>query len=162
MTRGGLVRLPELADAYTIGRMWPRVDGMRAFGLGDRGAMRRRLTESALAGMKVATGDLLQPGYLDEGEAVEKVGERQVLLGEDERPAAVVEIVRVETHEFAQVPWEFADAEGEDFRSIEHWRSGHRSYYAEHGIDVGDEAPFVCVWFRVLDVLAPTPDRGPH
>lgn len=142
--------------------MWPRVDGMRAFGLGDRGAMRRRLTESALAGTKVATGDLLQPGYLDEGEAVEKVGERQVLLGEDERPAAVVEIVRVETHEFAQVPWEFADAEGEDFRSIEHWRSGHRSYYAGHGIDVSDEAPFVCVWFRVLDVLAPTPDRGPR
>ena len=34
-------------------------------------------------------------------------------------------------HRFRDVPWEFADAEGEGFRSIEHWRDGHQSYYAK-------------------------------
>lgn len=138
--------------------MWPRVDGMRAFGLGDRGEMRRRLTALALAGTKIATGDLFQSGYLAEGEAIEEVGEHQALLGEDDRPVAVIEVVRVEAHEFVQVPWEFADSEGEGFHSIEHWRSGHRSFYAARGIDVNDEAPFVCVWFKVLEVLDPRPE----
>lgn len=136
-----------------MGAMWPRVDGMRAFGLGDPGEMRRRLTALALAGTKVSTGDLWQQGYVAEGEEVEEIGELQVLLGDDGRPAAVVEVERVETHLFAEVPWEFADAEGEGFGSIEHWRAGHRSYYAEHGIEVSDDAPFVCVWFQVLEVL---------
>jgi uncharacterized protein YhfF len=52
------------------------------------------------------------------------------------------------------VHWEFADAEG--FRSIEHWREGHRSYYAQRAIQVDDATSVVCVWFRLLDVQVPT------
>lgn len=131
--------------------MWPRVEGLRAFSLGDPGPMRRRLTALALAGTKVATGDLLQQEYVDEGEAVEEVGERQALLGVDDRVVAIVEITRVEVHRFIDVPWEFARAEGEGFRSIDHWRDGHRSFYASHGVEVDDQAAFVCVWFRIVE-----------
>jgi uncharacterized protein YhfF len=53
--------------------------------------MRERLTALALNGDKVATGDLLQGEYVDQGEDVEHVGEVQVLLGPD-GPAALVEI----------------------------------------------------------------------
>jgi uncharacterized protein YhfF len=112
--------------------------------------MRERLTALALDGTKVATAGLLQQDYLDESEAVEAVGEHQVLLGNTDDPVATVEIARVQVHGFLDVPWEFARDEGEGFTSIQHWRDGHRSYYQRHGIDVDEDTQFVCTWFRVI------------
>ena len=132
--------------------MWPRARGLRAFAFGDHGPMRRRLTALALAGTKIATAGLWRQDYVDQGEAIDVVGERQALLGDDDEVAAIIEITRVETHSFLDVPWEFARAEGEGFRSIQHWRDGHRSYYAQRGIEVNDGTSFVCIWFRVVDV----------
>ncbi len=131
--------------------MWPRADGLRTLSFGDAGPMRRRLTALTLAGTKVATAGLWQQDYLDEGEAIDVVGERQAVLGNDDRVVAVVEITRVETYRMDAVPWEFAQAEGEGFTSIEHWYSGHSSYDARHGIAVDDDTIFVCVWFRVVE-----------
>jgi uncharacterized protein YhfF len=113
--------------------------------------MRTRLTALALAGTKNATGTFWQRDYVDEGEAIEVVGERQALLGDDDQIAAIIEITRVETHRFVDVPWEFAKSEGEGFRSIEDWREGHRSYFANLGVQVDDDMSFVCVWFRVVE-----------
>jgi uncharacterized protein YhfF len=112
--------------------------------------MRDRLTSAALEGKKIATGALLQQEYLDQQEPVELPGERQVLLGGDGGTAAIIEITRVETHCFSDVPWEFARDEGEGFKSIEHWRTGHRSYYEREGINISDDALFVCVWFQIV------------
>jgi uncharacterized protein YhfF len=131
--------------------MWPRTEGLRAFSFGDAGPMRRRLTQLALTGTKVATAGLWQQDYLDQDEAVEVPGERQALLGDDEQVVAIIEITRVETHRMSAVPWEFAQAEGEGFESTEHWRTGHSSYYAKHDIHVDDETMFVCVWFRIAE-----------
>jgi len=125
--------------------------GLRAFGFGDAGPMRQRLTALTLVGTKVATGDLWQQGYLDEGEAVEEVGERLAVLDDDDQVAAIIEITRVEKYRFAEVPWEFASAEGEGFTSIEHWRDGHRSYFARHDVDVDDTSIFVRLWFRLVE-----------
>jgi len=132
--------------------MWPRAEGLRAFAFADSpGAMRTRLTALALAGTKIATGTLRQRDYANEGEAIEVVGERQALLGDDDRIVAIIEITRVETYRFVDVPWEFAESEGEGFRSIEDWREGHRSYFANVGVEVDDDMSFVCVWFRVVE-----------
>jgi uncharacterized protein YhfF len=118
--------------------------------------MQDRLNALVLAGEKVATAGLWRNEYVDEGEPLEVVGERQILLdGVEEQPLAVVEITRVEIHPFAEVPWEFADAEGEGFESIEHWRDGHRTFYANEGITVGDDDLVVCVWLRVVQVVKP-------
>lgn len=62
-----------------------------------------------------------------------------------------VEISRVETHRLVDVPWEFAAAEGEGFKSIDHWRDGHVSYYAEQGVEIAKDTLFVCTWFRLTD-----------
>ena len=113
--------------------------------------MRDRHTAAALAGHKTATGDLLQQEYLDQQEAVESPGDVQVMLGTDGAPAAHVEVTRVETHRFIDVPWEFARDEGEGFTSIEHWRDGHRSFYERDGFIVADDSLFVCVWFRIVE-----------
>lgn len=131
--------------------MWPRVDNLRAFSLGRPGEMRERLTRAAVTGQKTATGALLRQEYLDEHEVVELPGERQVLLGLGDAPVAIVEVTKVETHRFVDVPWEFARDEGEGFTSIEHWRQGHRSYYEQEGITISNDSPFVCVWFRIVD-----------
>ena len=119
--------------------------------------MQNRLTRSALAGEKVATGALLQQEYLDQLEPAELPGERQVLRGSAGEIAAIVEVTRVETHRFIDVPWEFARDEGEGFTSIDHWRTGHRSFYESEGVIVSDDSLFVCVWFRIVpDQRCPT------
>ena len=112
--------------------------------------MQERLNALVLAGEKVATAGLWQQDYVDEGEELEVVGERQVLLDGDGRRLVFVEITRVERVPFSEVRWEFADAEGEGFTSIEHWRDGHRSYYAGEGVTVDDHDLVVCVWFEVV------------
>jgi uncharacterized protein YhfF len=106
--------------------------------------MRDRLNARILQGTKVATAGLWQQDYLDEGESIEKAGD-------DGNVIATVEITRVETHRFAEVPWEFADAEGEDFQSIEQWREGHTSYFAGQGIEIDEGSLVVCVWLRLSD-----------
>lgn len=113
--------------------------------------MRRRLNTRVLEGQKVATAGLWQQDYLDEHESIEQVGERQALLDDNRNVVAIVEITRVETHAFVDVPWEFAHAEGEDFRSIEHWREGHMSYYAQQGVEIRGDTLFICVWFRLVN-----------
>jgi uncharacterized protein YhfF len=131
--------------------MWLRAASLRAFELGTPGPMRHRLNTRVLTGEKLATAGLWQHDYLGEHESIDEVGERQALLDDDGDVIAVVEITRVETHRFVDVPWEFADAEGEDFRSIEHWCDGRASYYAQQGIEIDDDTRVVCVWFRVID-----------
>lgn len=132
---------------------WPRVNGLRAFDLGTPGQMQDRLTALALAGTKVATAGLWKFHYEAEDEVLDTVGERQVLLHNGE-PAAVVEITRLQTHRFADVPWDFAEAEGEGFTSTQHWRDGHRSFYESIGVDVSDDDLVVCCWFRVVERLS--------
>ena len=128
---------------------------MRAFGLGTSGEMRDRLNALVLAGEKTATAGLWKDEYESGNEALEEIGERQVLLDSHGARLAVLEITRVERHPFAAVPWGFARSEGEGFVSIEDWRQGHRSFYAAQGVSVGDEDLLVCVWFRVVEASDP-------
>jgi uncharacterized protein YhfF len=132
--------------------VWPRYNGRRAFSLGSPGHLRAHLTKLVLEGVKVATAGILQQEHIDEGEPIEAVGEVQVLLGDEGRPVALVEITRVEVHPFALVPWEFAQAEGEGFESIEDWRAAHLRYYTQEQIPVTENSEVVCVWFRVIGV----------
>jgi uncharacterized protein YhfF len=111
--------------------------------------MRTRLNQLVLEGEKRATAGLWRYEYEGDGEALDDVGERQVLLDSDDRPLATVVVDRVEVHRFSDVPWEFAEAEGEGFESVEHWQRGHRDYYAGEGITVVDDDQVVCVWFSV-------------
>jgi uncharacterized protein YhfF len=113
--------------------------------------MRDRLNALVLNDEKVATAGLWREEYDSGDEPVETVGERQVMLDSDGQPVARIEVVRVEVHSFACVPWEFAQSEGEGFTSIEDWRRRHRGYYAEHGVVVDDDDPVVCTWFRLVE-----------
>ena len=113
----------------SLGRMWPRIGELRTLALGTPGELRSTLNTLVLAGVKTATAGRLAE-YAEEGEELEHVGERLALVDDDDALAGVVEITGVEVVRFADVPWDFARAEGEGDRSIEEWRAGHSAYWA--------------------------------
>ncbi|MBQ1062673.1 ASCH domain-containing protein [Micromonospora sp. C41] len=129
--------------------MWPRIGGLRALALGTPGELRTRLNTLVLSGVKTATAGLVQE-YDDENEELEYVGERLVLVDDNDRFVAVIEVTGVEVVRFADVPWDFARAEGEGDRSIEEWREGHGAYWARQGTPVTDDTRIVCLRFRVV------------
>ncbi|WBB84644.1 ASCH domain-containing protein [Micromonospora sp. WMMC264] len=129
--------------------MWPRIGGLRALALGTPGELRTRLNTLVLSGVKTATAGLVRE-YDDENEELEYVGERLVLVDDNDRFVAVVEVTGVEVVRFADVPWDFARAEGEGDRSIEEWREGHGAYWARQGTPVTDDTRIVCLRFRVV------------
>ena len=135
--------------------MWDRVGGLRTLVLGTPGASRDRLNELVLAGRKVATAGLYEIEYVGEDEPVETVGERLVLLDSAEAPIGLVEVTRVETYPFLEVPWEFAAAEGEGDQTIEEWQKGHRDWFAAEGTPIREDDLMVCLWFDLLDEAPP-------
>ncbi|MEV4712200.1 ASCH domain-containing protein [Micromonospora sp. NPDC049374] len=133
--------------------MWPRIGGLRALALGTPGELRTRLNTLVLAGVKTATAGLLSE-YADEGEELEHVGERLALVDDADALVAVVQVTGIEMARFAEVPWDFARAEGEGDRSIEEWRAGHAAYWARVGTPVTDDSEIVCVRFRLVSAGA--------
>ncbi|CAB4756913.1 unannotated protein [freshwater metagenome] len=128
---------------------WPRVDGMRSLELGSPGEMRARLNGLVIEGRKRATAGLVEE-YEQEGEAFEHVGERLVLLHDDGTPAGTVEVTSVELTTFGEVPWEFAQSEGEGHRDLEHWREGHRRFWASEGREVHDDTSLLMIGIRYV------------
>ncbi|HEX6246991.1 MAG TPA: ASCH domain-containing protein [Nocardioidaceae bacterium] len=131
--------------------MWPRVDGLRALELGTPGRMRAWLNGLVLEGRKRATAGL-ESEYAHEDEPIEHVGERLALLDDDGRRLATVEVTAVDVVTFAEVPWDFAVAEGEGDADLEEWRAGHRRFWAEAGSPVDDDTRVVLLRFEVIDV----------
>ena len=128
---------------------FPIVDGLRALELGNPGPSRAFLNDCVLNGTKRATAGLLSE-YVEENEPWEHVGERLVLVGDDLEPLAQIEVTRVEPTTFSEVTWEFAQAEGEGFTDLEHWRTAHREFWARTGQHVTDNTPVLCIYFELL------------
>jgi uncharacterized protein YhfF len=130
--------------------VWGRVDGRRIAEFGTPGEMRDRLVALIRAGRKTATAGLYVQDYEDEGEPLEHVGEELAVLDSAGTAVAVIAVDAVQVVTFGEVTWEFADAEGEGFTSVSHWRDGHRRFWAAQGVAVTDETPVVCLWFHLL------------
>lgn len=128
--------------------------------LGSPGVMRRELVALVEAGAKTATAGLFDE-YLADPAGFGPFPEPglQLLLVDDEgRPRGVTTDTRSETVRFADVTWEFAAAEGEGFRDVEHWREGHRRFWEAFARDelratlrpdweLTDDTLVVCEWF---------------
>lgn len=117
--------------------------------LGTPGEMRQWLNGLVLAGTKCATAGLLSE-YDTEGEVLEHIGERLALLDDNNAKVAEIEITDVAVVPSKGVTWEFAQAEGEGFRSISHWREAHTKFWDREGQHVDDDTSVVCLWFRLL------------
>ena len=132
----------------------PVVNGLRTLELGTPGTMREWLNGLVLEGKKRATA-----GTADEYEENEKefVGERLALVNDELVMVATVEVTDVVESTFGNVPWSFAETEGEGDTSIEEWREGHRRFWSNEGVDVTDELPVVLVYFKLVDASTSTP-----
>jgi uncharacterized protein YhfF len=136
--------------------MWPRVDGLRTLELGSPGDLRDRLTALVLEGRKRATASLLSE-YAEENEDLEHIGEYLVVLGNAGERRSTIVVTDVDVARFADVSWEFADAEGEGYTSIDHWRDVHRRFWVEEeDRDVTDDTPVVCLRFNLVEPASPT------
>lgn len=127
--------------------MWPRVDDMRTLELGTPGSLRDRLSALVLAGTKTATATLLAE-YAEEEEALETPGEVLALLGSHGTVLAELRVTAVTTVPFGEVPWSFAEAEGEGYSDVAHWRRVHADYWQDsEGRVISDDTPVVCMHF---------------
>ncbi|MFI7606967.1 ASCH domain-containing protein [Micromonospora sp. NPDC049366] len=129
--------------------MWPRIGGLRTLALGTPGELRADLNRLVLAGVKTATAGLLSE-YAEEGEELERIGERLALVDDDDQLVGLVQITAVDVVRLADVDWDFARSEGEGDRSVEDWRDGHAAYWARLGTPVTDDTEIVCLRFRLL------------
>lgn len=127
---------------------------------GDSPSMADRLLALVLAGTKTATCSSLW-ACEHEGMAPIEPGLLALILDGSGAPRCVLETVSVETMPFDRVPASFARAEGEhepldlpDEAVLEHWRTGHRAFYARTlpplGISPTEGMPVVCERFRVI------------
>ncbi|MFC3503589.1 ASCH domain-containing protein [Micromonospora krabiensis] len=129
--------------------MWPRIGGLRTLALGTPGELRADLNRLVLAGVKTATAGLLSE-YAEEGEELERIGERLALVDDDDQLVGLVQVTAVDVVPLADVDWDFARSEGEGDRSVEDWRDGHAAYWARLGTPVTDDTEIVCLRFRLL------------
>jgi uncharacterized protein YhfF len=127
---------------------FPKVGGLRSLELGTPGPMRRRLNDLVLHGAKRATAGLVAE-YESQNETIEFPGERLALLDDDLQSVATLVVTSAEIVRFADVPWEFAQAEAEGDTSIEEWRDGHRRFWAAEGTNVDDDTLVVLVRFTL-------------
>ncbi len=130
---------------------FPVVNGMRSIQFGTPGGSRSKLVELVLNGAKQATAGTLEWDYVAEGEPIEFVGERLAVLGDDDRHVATSQVSKIEVRRFADVPDEFAIAEGEGDLSGDDFRASHLAYWSKLGLPINDSTEVVLIYFELVE-----------
>lgn len=123
----------ERAYKELTGREAPTV--AFAFG-GDMPDVVESIAHDLRRGTKRATVGLVDD-YARDGEAIPQVGDTAFVLDVDGVPYAAYEVTRTERAPIGDVTPAFAWDEGEDDRSVESWRRGHRRYFEQYLPTVG-------------------------
>ena len=128
---------------------------------GFPGPLRDRLVAAILSGVKTSTTGLLEE-YRREGEPVEEVGVRELVLDSDGRGVAVIETNEVEVKRLGDVDLPFAIDEGEGFETVAQWREAHVAFFTSDEmtavlgpppVAIDDDTLVVCSRFRVVERL---------
>jgi len=145
--RAYLATLPDASPASD--------EAYEAWAFGDGPGLADELGALVLSGRKTATCSALWEVEAGE-EPMPRVGEKSVVLDGRGEPLCVVETTEVELRRFDEVDEQFAYEEGEDDRSLESWRGGHRRYFSRTLPAIGrrfsEDMPLVCERFRVIHV----------
>ena len=126
------------------------MNGLRGIEFGTPGIFREELNELVLNGIKRATAGTLEWDYEAEGEPVEVVGEQLVVLNSDGRHIATIEATKVDVVRFADVPDEFALAEGEGDLSGDDFRASHLRYWSKLGLSITEDTQIVLLYFTLV------------
>ena len=129
---------------------FPVVNGMRGIEFGTPGAFREELNALVLSGTKRATAGTLEWDYQAENEPIETVGEKLAVLNSAGEHIATIRATKVDVVRFADVPTEFALAEGEGDLSGDDFRESHQRYWTKVGVKVSDETQIVLLYFELV------------
>lgn len=133
---GSVLMPPEFADL-------PR------WGFGSTPAMADELGALVVEGKKTATCSLFD-GYAVRGEALPRLGQRDVVLDGSNRPLCVIENIEVSIRTAGEIDEAWAYAEGEDDRTLRSWRQAHEEFFASAGTTMTDDTKLVCERFKVI------------
>lgn len=128
--------------------MFPVVDGLRSIEFGTPGKSRQTLVNFVINGNKRATAGLAAD-YEKEGEEVEFVGECLSMVDNDGKHVATLQVTRVETTRFADVPDEFAQAEAEGDLNAADFRASHMEYWTKVGETITDDTMINQIYFTL-------------
>jgi uncharacterized protein YhfF len=124
---------------------------LERFAFGDTPQMADELLALVLAGTKTATCSALS-AYEAEGEPIDEVGNRGVVLDGRGRPACVIEICEAAIRRFNEIDAAFAHDEGEGDRSLACWRREHERYFTKCGL-FSEDMLLVCERFHLVEIL---------
>ena len=129
--------------------MFPVVDDLRSIEFGTPGKSREKLVNFIINGNKRATAGLAAD-YEKKGEEVEFVGECLSMVNTDGNHVATLQVTRVETTRFADVPDEFALAEAEGDLTAADFRASHMEYWTKAGETITDDTMINQIYFTLL------------
>jgi uncharacterized protein YhfF len=132
---------------------FPVFNGMRGIEFGTPGKFREELNDLVLKGIKRATSGTLEWDYQANNEPIEKVGEKLAVLSSEGKHVATIQATRVEIVRFADVPDEFALAEGEGDFSGDDYRVSHLRYWSKQGLTITGDTRIVLLYFELLEIL---------
>ena len=123
--------------------------------------LRRSLVAAILRGEKTSTTGLLSD-YERDGDALPEVGERFVLIDEQDAEVGVIETTEVRVTTIGAVDLPFAIEEGEGFTSVQDWRAAHERFWLSYADETRaflndpawhptDDTRIVCERFRLVD-----------
>ena len=107
-----------------------------------------KLVKLVLKGEKRATTSLYKE-YILEGEELPKVGDRSIILFDDDSEACLIENVEVIVTEFKNITEELAFIEGEGDKSLEYYRE-HIRIFKEIDSEFDDSSKVVFEIFKVI------------
>jgi uncharacterized protein YhfF len=148
-----VVGLPRRGERLTEGL--PRAE----FGF-PRTELRRLLIDAILRGEKTSTTGLLSD-YERDGEPIPAVGQRFVVVDENDGEVTVIETTDVRVTTIGEVDLPFAIDEGEGFASVAEWRAAHEQFWLSYADETRvflndpdwrptDDTPIVCERFRLI------------
>jgi uncharacterized protein YhfF len=129
------------------------------------GHLRDALVSAVLSGHKVSTTSL-QCEYELEGNPLPLPGQRSVVVDSSNRPVAIIETTSVKVVRLGDVDVSHAADEGEGYKSVAEWRSGHEKFWhcdemrrelSDPTFTVNDDTPVVLERFRVIRRLEGDP-----
>ena len=126
---------------------------MRAIEFGVPGTSRTKLNALVLDANKRATAGHFARDYQDQDEPLEHVGEKLAMLDNDGRQVATLLVTRAELLRFADVPDEFAIAEGEGDFTGDEFRAGYLPGWIAMGYEVTEDTIVTNVYFDLFEDL---------
>jgi uncharacterized protein YhfF len=120
--------------------------GLRSFAFGDGPALADELLDLVLKGIKTATCST------EDEPNTSTPGERWIVLDGRGEPRCVIESTEVTYRRFGEVDAAFACDEGEGDRSLQHWRSAHRTYFRRQG-KFSEDMVLMCERFRLVEIF---------